>query len=319
MDKTFDRRRFLQAGAALAAVSALPVSAQESRPLKIIVPLPAGGVADNSVRFFAEPWTALTRQQVVVDNRPGGSFVIGMQQIASAPPDGNTWIHLNSGMSAAQATFGKYDMLKQVTPIGMIGSTPGTIFVNANSPINTSKDLVDWIRANPGKLNYGAITGGIEHLLAVSMLRRNGLTGTMVAFKGGPDACTALAQNEIQMVISALPLIIPFKGKIKPIVMLTEQRSPLTPEVSTFREQGLDINELNYWGAFAVPAGTPASIVAQHHRNLAEVVKTPALASKYMTAGMFAQSSTSEVMAKIIAEEVRWMTPIANELKLKAG
>jgi tripartite-type tricarboxylate transporter receptor subunit TctC len=151
------------------------------------------------------------------------------------------------------------------------------------------------------------------------MLRRNGLTGTMVAFKGGPDACTALAQNEIQMVISALPLIIPFKGKIKPIVMLTEQRSPLTPDVSTFREQGLDINELNYWGAFAVPAGTPASIVAQHHRNLAEVVKTPGLASKYMTAGMFAQSSTSEVMAKIIADEVRWMTPIANELNLKAG
>ena len=321
MTGRISRRQFVQAGMAIAAAGATSVHAQDSKgPLRIIVPLPAGGVADVSVRYFAEQWTVLTRQPVLVDNRPGGSYLIGIQQLLSAPADGNTWIQLSSGMSAAQASFQRYDMTKQLVPIGMMGSTPAAIFVNADSPILTAQQLLDWIRSNPGKLNYGAVAGGIEHLATANILKRNGLTGTVIPFKGGPDTCTALAQNEIQMAITALPLVIPFKGKIRPLAVMTQQRSPLTPELPTYTEAGMgDIPELNYWGAFAVPAGTPTATIEAMHTTMAQVLNIPSLVSKYAVQGMIARSSTSETMARIIADEIKWMTPVAAELNLKAG
>jgi tripartite-type tricarboxylate transporter receptor subunit TctC len=319
MNPSFDRRQFVRASAALAAASALPAAAQESRPLRIIVPLPAGGVADTSVRFFAEQWTAQTKQNVVVDNRPGGSFVIGVQQILSAPADGNTWLLMNNGMSAAQASFQRYDLTKQVTSLGLLGTTPGAMFVSASGPYQSAKDLLDWIRANPGKLTYGSVVGGVEHLTAAAMLKRYGLTGTMVPFKGGPDACTALAQNEIQMVVSALPQIVPFKGKIKPVAILTNQRSPLTPDVPTYKELGLDIPELPYWGAFGVPAATPPATIAALHKTINEVVLNPALGARLTAQGMFPATSSPEAMNKVVADEVKWMTPVAAELNLKAS
>ncbi len=320
MRAALDRRRLVQLGAALAASAWLPARAQEAKPpLRIIVPLPAGGVADTSVRNFAEFWTAATRQQVVVDNRPGGSFQIGMQQVLSAPADGNTWIQLNSGMSAAQVSFQRFDMNRQLATIGMSGSTPGAIFASPGSGIRSIKDMLDWIAANPGKLNYGAVTGGIEHMMMARILKRYGLTGTLVPFKGGPDACTALAQNEIQLAVSALPLIIPFKGRIVPIAVMTEQRAPMLPDLPTFREQGLDSPQLDYWGAFAVPAGTPPATVAALNKTMVEVLKVPALVQKLAMQGMVAISSSPEAMARIIDEEVKWMGPVASELNLKAG
>lgn len=320
MKQIENRRAFLHAATGLMAGAATTVRAQDNKPpLRIIVPLPAGGVADTSVRFFADQWMAATKQTVVVDNRPGGSFVIGVQALLTAPPDGNTWLHLNNGMSATQASFQRYDLTKQLRPIGMMGNTPGTIFVNANSPYQSSKDLLDWIKANPGKLNYGAVLGGIEHLMTAAMLKRYGLAGTLVPFKGGPDAVTALAQNEIQMVLSALPLIVPFKGKIRPITIMTEERAQMTPDISTYKEQGLDSPPLSYWGAFAVHAATPAPIIDAHYKIAAEVLKVPTLMAKYAAQGMFASAAPGDIMAKIIADELKWMTPIASELNLKAG
>lgn len=320
MQHAVDRRRFLAAGAAGAALAATGARAQDGKPpLKIIVPLPAGGVADVSVRIFAEHWTSVTKQSVVVDNRPGGTFLIGVQQLLQSPPDGNTWLHMNNGMSAAQAAFKRFDLQKQIASLGRGGSTPGAIFVNPNAPYRSVKELFDWARANPGKLNYGAPIGAIEHLLAALMLKRNGITGTVVPFKGGPDGMTALAQNEIQMAVSALPLIVPFKGKIMPIAVLTEARSPMVPDVPTFREVGLDIPELDYWGAFGVPAGTPAATIETLNRTIVEVMKMPTLGAKYAQQGMIAKPSSPGEMQRIISDELKWMTPLADELNLKEG
>lgn len=315
-----DRRRVLQAGAALAASTTLPAFAQDlSKPLRIIVPLPAGGVADNSVRIFADQWTAQTKQAVTVDNRPGGSYIIGMQQIIAAPADGNTWIHLNSEMTAAQATFQRYDLNRQLAMIGLGGSTPGAIFVSESSPWRSVKELTDWIRANPNKLSYGAVVGGAGHLHAANFLRKQNLTGTVIAFKGGPDSMTALAQGELQMCMTALPLIIPFKGKVRALAVMTDQRSALAPEVPTYKELGLDLPELDYWGGFAVPAGTPAATIASINRTMNDVLKHPNVTTKYVAQGMVAKGSSSEALTRMITEDLRWMTPYANELNLRAG
>lgn len=325
MNQPLNRRHFVRSGAALAAAAALPLAsggahAQDfSKTLKIIVAFPAGGVADTGVRTFAEQWTTLTKQNVVVENRPGGSFQIAMQAMQVAPPDGNTWLHLSNGMSAAQASFGRYDLLKQLTPVAMAGGTPGAVFVNNDSPIKTPKDLLDYIKANPNKANYGGILGSNDHLSVVLTLRNYGLTGTLVPFRGGPDAMTALAQNEILTVFSALPLVIPFKGKVRPIVVLTPQRHPLTPDVPTFKELGFNTPEMDLWGGFAVPSATPASIVKGLYPHVVETMRTEAVKSRFIAQGVVPKYAPGEELAKVIAEEVRWMTPLAAELNLKAG
>lgn len=320
MYQAADRRRLLKIATALAASGTLPLRAQENKgPLRIIVPLPAGGVADTAVRFFGDQWTALTKQTVVVDNRPGGNYLIGMQQLLTAPADGNTWIHLNPSMSATQVTFKQFDMTRQLAMLGMMGTTPGALFVPANSPARTPKDLLDWVRANPDKSNYGVTAGGLEHMITVSMLKRAGARATMVAFKGGPDACTALAQNEIQFVISALPLIVPFKGRIRPLAVMSEQRSSMMPDVPTYREAGLDAPGLNYWGAFAAPAATPPATIAALNRLIGETLKAPGLAARLAPQGMVAMGNTPQEMTAMVADEVKWMGPVSAELNLKAG
>lgn len=321
MQGAFDRRRFIQAGAALSGATALNLArAQDARgPLRIIVPLPAGGVADASVRFLTDQWTIATKQPVVVDNRPGGNYLIGVQQLLNAPADGGTCMHLNPSMSATQVTFRQFDMTRQLTPIGMIGTTPGAFFVSANSPFQSVRDVLDWVRANPGKANFGATAGGIEHMVSITLLKRAGLSATLIPFKGGPDICTALAQNEIHFAITALPLVIPFKGRIRPLAVMSEQRSPLMGDLPSYRELGIDSPELNFWGALAAPAGTPPATVAAMNKVLAEVVKAPTVIAKYAAQGMVAASNTPEAMARIIADEVKWMGPVSAELNLKAG
>ena len=312
------RRRLVQAGIALTGAPSI-IRAQSKTPMKIIVPLPAGGVADISVRIIAEQWTTLTGQPVVVENRPGGSYLIGMQAIAAAPADGNTLIHLNNGMSATQVTFGRYDMLKQLSIVGKFGGTPGAFFVKADSPHKTIDDILNDLKTRQGKGNYGGIAGGIEHLLAATLLKARGIKATFVAFKGGPDTVTALAPGEIDFVCSALPLIIPFKGRIKALAVMTDKRFPLMPDIPSFRDVVKDGPGLDYWGGFGVPAGTPPAVIETLNKTMAEVLKAPEVARKYAAQGLVIEVESGAALRKMIADDVAWMTPISKELGLKEG
>ncbi len=323
MNPYTERRNFMRASAALAAATALPAmqaQAQDfSKPLRFIVAFPAGGVADIAVRSFAEQWHQITKQNVVVDNRPGGSFQIAMQQMVNAPADGNTWLHLSNAMSAAQASFGRYDLLKQLTPVAMAGGTPGAIFVSQDSPIKTPNDLIEAVKANPAKANYGAILGGNDHLTIVSSLRNYGANATLIPFRGGPDTMTALAQNEILFSYNALPLIIPFKGKVRVIAILTQQRAAMLPDVPTYKELGFNTPEIDFWGGFAVPAATPAAIVKGLYPYVVETMKSPSVIAKFTAQGVVPKYAPGEELARLITDELKWMTPVATELNLKAG
>lgn len=314
-----NRRRVLQATAGLIAGAPAYIHAQPKQ-LKIIVPLPAGGVADVGVRMIAEAWTQLTGTPIVVDNRPGASYLIGMQAIQSSPADGSTMIHLNNGMSATQVTFGKYDMLKQLTMIGKFGATPGTIFVKADSPLKTPADLIAYLKANPGKGNHGTILGGVEHMTAVLMLRNNGCSAQAIPFKGGPDSVTALAQGELDFCISALPLVVPFKGRIRPLCVMTDKRFALMPDIPSFRDTlGNTAPVLDYWGGFGAPAGAPSAVIEGHYKTLTEVMKSPDLHKKFAAQGLVIDTDTPAALRKLIADDLGWMVPISAELNLKAG
>ena len=187
------RRRTLVQGLA-SSLLPLPLLGQAqaafpNRPIRIIVPLPASGAADVSVRILAETMQGPAGQSISIDNRPGGLYALGMQQIASAPADGHTLIHINPTMCAVQMAYKRYDMQKQLVPVAYMGSTDGVLVAAPNAPFKTVQEMVAWAKANPGKLTSGTIgQGSMEHLMMIQLGNKYGFTTNFIPFKGGPTA-----------------------------------------------------------------------------------------------------------------------------------
>jgi tripartite-type tricarboxylate transporter receptor subunit TctC len=279
-----------------------------NKTVRIIVPLPASGAADVSVRMLAEFLQQPLGQSIVVENRPGGVYQIGVQAVATAPADGYTLIHLNATMCAVQASLKRFDMLKQFIPVGYMGSTDTMLCISNNAPFKTTQEMIAWGKANPGKINYGSTgPGSMEHLSMVSIMQRVGITGNNIPFKGGPDGALALAQGEIHAMPLAAPLIIQFKDKFKPIIALSEQRIPFLPDLPTAKEQGMDIPTVNYWGGLAAPAGTPASVIETLEKAMSVAVNNPALVQKYVPLGLMAKFAGSASFKATIEKDLQWL------------
>jgi tripartite-type tricarboxylate transporter receptor subunit TctC len=311
MNTTFTRRHALQTlGAGLLPMPLISAAqaAFPNKPVRIIVPLPASGAADVSVRILGEYMQEPLGQSLVVENRPGGIYQIGMQGILSAPADGYTLIHLNATMCAVQASLKRFDMLKQLTPVGMMGSTDAMLFIAGNAPFKSLQEMISWAKANSGKLNYGSTgPGSMEHLTMVSLLERAGINGNNIPFKGGPDGALALAQGEVHVMPLAAPFLIQFKDKIKPVSTLSDQRSGFVPDLPTAREQGLDIPTVNYWGGLAAPIGTPKSAIDALERALGAAVNNPALAQRYVPVGLIAKFAGAEAFRGMIEKDLKWL------------
>lgn len=323
MPSPFSRRLLLQAAAASPLLMAVPGWAQRafpSKPIRIIVPLPAGGTADTAARVLGEQLQGLSQQAVVIDNKPGAIFQLGMQAIASAPADGYTLIQLNSGMAAAEAALKRYEMLAQLAPVSQTGITDGVLAVPANSPFKSAKELIDHARANPGKLNYGSAgPGSLEHLVSANLAKRYGFTATHIPFRGGPDAMLALSRNEIQMFTTVVPLAAQFmqKNLVRPLAVMVDRRSPLMPEVPTLAEQGIDLPPLQFWGGLAAPAGTPRPVIEALQRLVAQALGGTLVRDKYAALGMAAASSSPEEFARVISDELRWMKAAVRDADLR--
>ena len=311
MTHALNRRKTLQALGASLLPMPLIAAAQAAFPnktVRIIVPLPASGAADVSVRMLAEFLQQPLGQSIVVENRPGGVYQIGVQAVATAPADGYTLIHLNATMCAVQASLKRFDMLKQFIPVGYMGSTDTMLCISNNAPFKTTQEMIAWGKANPGKINYGSTgPGSMEHLSMVSIMQRVGITGNNIPFKGGPDGALALAQGEIHAMPLAAPLIIQFKDKFKPIIALSEQRIPFLPDLPTAKEQGMDIPTVNYWGGLAAPAGTPASVIETLEKAMSVAVNNPALVQKYVPLGLMAKFAGSASFKATIEKDLQWL------------
>ncbi len=292
----------------------------QPKQIRLIVPLPAGGAADVSARMAMESWTQLSGVPVIVENRPGASYLVGMQAIQNAPADGSVIMHVNNGMLPPQLTFGKYDVLKQLTMVGKFSATPAAIFVKFDSPIKTPTELVVHLKSRAGKANFGTILGGAEHMTTVQMLRSNGCAAEPVGFKGGPDAITALAQGELDFCILALPLAVPFKGRVRAIAVTSDTRFPLAPEIPSFRETlGKGASVLEFYGGYAVPAGTPPAVIEGYYKTLAEVGKNADLVNKLATQLTVVQVAPGAELRRLLVTDLAQWTPIATELNLKAN
>ncbi len=281
-----------------------------ARPLKIVVPFGAGGVADLTARTVAQQLSQSLGQPVVIENRPGAGGVAASEAVARAAPDGHTLL-LMSNASAISATLFRslpYDTVRDFAPVSTLGFFDIAVLVSAASPWRTLADLLAQARAHPGQLNVGSINvGSTQHLAAELFRTHAGLDLQIVPFNGTPAVVNALRGGQID---AAVEILAPVMGQIqggalRALAVTGAQRSPLLPEVPTAREAGLPDYVASSWNALAVPAATPPEIVARLNREIVAAVGAPAVAARLRELNVAPRAGTPGQAAELLRSEIR--------------
>ncbi|MEI7444529.1 MAG: tripartite tricarboxylate transporter substrate binding protein [Burkholderiales bacterium] len=289
--------------------------------MRFIVPLAAGGVADVATRALVPDLEKLWGQPVIVDNRPGGMFALGMQALLQAPPDGHTLMYLFNSIATVQVVHRKFDLDAQLMPVTQSTVSPMVLLVGRDSPFRTLADLVAYGKANPGKLTYASLgPGSIEHLKAVQLEQTAGFKATNVSYKSGPDMVKDVIGGMVHFVLTIASFATQYapKGQVGVLGVLDGKRMKELPEVPTIEQAGVKLPPLDFWGGYAVRAGTPADIVARLHRDVSTVAGSKAVAEKIapMTLTPTVSREPAE-FRKVISSDLAWMTQIASGLDLK--
>lgn len=290
------------------AVPAWAASDYPAKPIRFVVPLPAGGAADVVARVQAPQLEKILKQPVIVDNKPGGSYVVGMNLVSTAPADGYTLMSINISMCSSQAMMRRYDMLKQLAFIGRTGDTHVVLAVSSKSPFKSIAELIAYGKSSQGRLNYAVGgTGSAEHLATVIFERAAGYTSNMIPFKGAIEGITALVAGDIDYQMVPQPLAAQFipKGLIRPLLAFSSKRLKDYPDVPTAAEIGIPQASFAFWGGVAAPAGTPPDIIHKLHRAFNEVSLNPEVQARLTGVGItMSISETPADFAKEVAAEL---------------
>lgn len=312
------RRRLLLAAAALAVPAVQAQSPFPSRPVRLVVPFAAGG-SDAMARAFAEKLGAQLKQQVVVENKPGGAAVIGADFVAQSPADGHTILWLGGGsLTPVLIKDLRFDLFKSLRPVVSIARGGMTLMVPATLPVNGFADFVQYARRNAGKLNYSHTAGSI--LLASEMLKsRAGFDATAIPYKGSTQVATALVAGEIQMGIDVPVFYLGMikDGRIKAIAHGGAERSPSLPDVPTLAELGVpDLQFAFSYGIWA-PAATPDAVVAQLNAAFNEVLKDADIRQRLAQAGVVPVGGEPAAHGRIVAAEQQMWAQAARQINYK--
>lgn len=314
------RRSFTQslisAAAGAALLSGLAISAQaqglSNRPIRIVVPFGAGGVADVTARVVAQQLSTQLGQPVVIDNKPSAGGIVAADAVAKAAPDGHTLFLMSNGSAVTVNLFKQlpFDMVKDLTPISTLGYFDIGVITDAKSPFKNLGELIAYAKANPGKLNLGSINvGSTQHLAAELFKTTAGIDAQIIPFNGTPAVVTALRGKQVD---AAVEILTPIMGQInsKAVNLLAvtgEKRSPLLPSVPTAQESGVKGFVASSWNALAAPSKTPAPVIARLNQEINAAVNNPEVAKKLRELNVQAQASTPEQTAQLLQSEIkRW-------------
>ena len=302
--------------AALAAlVSATQAGAQDfpNKPIRMVVPYAAGGLPDTMTRIIGIRMSESLGQQIVVENRGGAGGITGSEAVAKSPPDGYTLLIADVGQVAINPhIFSRlpYDPQKDLTPVSLIGVSALFLCLHPSVPANTFQELIAYIKANPGKVNYGSSgQGSIHHLATEALKAALGLDIVHVPYKGTGQAVPALLGGQVAMLYSSLPSIeAQLKaGKLKMVAVSTLKRSSEAPDVPTVAELGVPGYDFAPQIGVMAPAGTPAAIVQKLSSEIARAAKHPDTLKRFTQLGIDAAGSTPQEYAALIrAADLRY-------------
>jgi len=299
---------------AAALCGPLAASAQSdwpTKPLRMIVPFPPGGVTDIVARAVGAKLGAELGQQVVIDNKAGASGAIGAELGAKAAPDGYTLIMGNiSTLAINPVTFAKlsYDPVTSFDPVSMVAVQPLLIAVNPEVPAKTLAELVQLAKSRPGQLNYGT-AGSSIHLAVEQFSTQAGIRMNHVPYKGSAPAVSDLVGGQIQVLFDPFSSLYPqvSAGKVRALAISTEKRSTVAPTIPTVAEQGYAGFDVSSWQGIVVPAGTPRPIVQRLNRELVKVLGSADIREKFAQFSAVPSATTPEQFGQTIREEIaRW-------------
>jgi tripartite-type tricarboxylate transporter receptor subunit TctC len=316
-------RRLSLALLALVAV-AVPAMAQTwpSRPVKLVVPFGAGSTPDLVMRLIADHLKDKFGQSFVVENKPGASGNLGTDEVAKAKPDGYTLgLSIGGPLAINPLLFANmpYDPAKDLALITMTTSQPSALAVNTELGVDSVAALIDLLKNNPGKYNFGSIgAGSLSHLAMEAVAFRSGTRIVHVPYPSSPAAMTALIRNDVQMAclpaISVTPHVA--AGKVKILAITTAQRSALLPGIPTLKESGVDV-EADAWNGMIAPARTPPAVIAAVRAAVIEAITSPAIREKLAAQIMEPLPTTpEEFRARIDADIARWK-PVIEAANIK--
>ncbi len=288
-------------------------NAYPSRPVRIIVAFPPGQATDQTARAIAQKLSENLGQQFYVENRPGAASIIGSEAAAKSPNDGYTLFMGSSGSLAVNpGMYAKlpYDPIRDFTPISMALKVPFFIVVSPAFPANTVKELVAYLKANPGKVNFGSAgNGASNHLSTELFMSVTGVSMVHVPYKGSPPAVTDLLGGQIGLMFETGPLVLPHvkNGRLKAIAVGSAQRSSAAPELVTVAESGYPGFETVGWAGLLAPTGTPKEIVTRLNVEVVRILGQAELKERFVSLGAeLLSSSPEEFGAYIRSETAKW-------------
>jgi tripartite-type tricarboxylate transporter receptor subunit TctC len=307
------KRAFALAAAATLAAAASGSSAQSypNRPVRILVPFPAGAGVDIVARMLGLPLTDLWGQAAVVDNRPGAGGTIACELAAKAAPDGYTLLLGNiSTFAMAPSLYKKvnYDPVQSFAPITLVNTSANVLVAHPSVPAATTQALIALAKAKPGQINYASAGSGTSpHLAAELFKSMAGVDLVHVPYKGSPQALTDLLGGQTQIMfaslVSALPHIRP--ARLRALGVTSLKRAAALPEVPAISEAGLRGYDVSVWMGIVAPAGTPPAIIAQLNRQIAALLQSPDIRERLAVQGLEAASNSPAEFRSYIASEVR--------------
>jgi tripartite-type tricarboxylate transporter receptor subunit TctC len=316
------------AASVYASIDARPTWAQSdntsgfpSRPLRLIVPMSAGGGNDLFARLVGQSLSEILKQPVLIENKPGANGIIGAEYVANSKPDGYTLLVGPSGPIVCNpAVYAKlpYDPPRDFTPLTQIAEFPLVLVVSAKAPIHSVQELVTYAKAHPSEANYSAPAMSYQLINELFKLR-TGTPMVMVAYKGGGDSLMGLLRGDVLYNINDAAILLPYieSGQVRALAVGGARRLPQLPDVPTLEEAGVTGATFRIWSGLFAPKATPPAILARLTTAAIEAVKSPEVSGKLRTLLVEPSGISPDEFAKVIDEDLRSASEVARAANIR--
>jgi len=283
-----------------------------SKPITLVVPFATGGATDIVARLLAQTLGPTINTPVIVENKLGGGGVVGRNAVARATPDGQTLLTIEMSYATAAGLTPDlpYDSKTSFTPVSIVVSVPHVLVVNPNVPANNIKELIALAKSQPGKLNFGSGGIGTNTHLGSELFKSVTQTDIVhVPYKGAGAVLADLMAGQVQILVSTVTTVLPHirSGKLRPLIVLSDKRVDVLPDVPTAKEEGLNGMSMDFWVGVAAPKGTPKVIIDKLNKDINSAMGTPSGRAQLLEMGLVPEVTTPEQATKLVNDEIdRW-------------